>query len=266
LNEDGSHGVLLLEIGNTTIKLARPLGDDAFVLERFASADDALRRLASSGEPVIVAPVGERHSPRILERLNARGNVRVITREALARFVARSYDTPETLGLDRVLNVMGLTADAIVISCGTAITVDARVGGTPVWGAIMPGLATAAEGLNVRVPALPLVDVERPPRMPARTSLDSVANGVLLGAAHAARGLAAALARSTRRSLRHGAVDESSRDDAPLQATLPVILTGGDAQILERLWPAELDAHDELDRPIVDELVLFQGMLKAADG
>jgi type III pantothenate kinase len=174
----------------------------------------------------------------IVARLARRSRTTIITREMLAAFVGTSYDTPETLGIDRVLNLLGTTHDAVVISCGTAITVDARIGGRPVWGAIMPGFATAAEGLQKRIPALPLVDVTREPLLAARTSVDSVTNGVLLGTALGAQGLADELARL-----------------APPSADLPVILTGGDAQILERLWPAESRA------PIVDEMLVFQGMM-----
>jgi pantothenate kinase type III len=229
--------VIFLELGNTTMKLARPLGDDTFMLERFASSDEMLRRIERLDEEIVCAPVGAKRDERLLARLEKRGAT-IITREMLGTFVGTSYDTPETLGIDRVLNLMGLDHDAIVISCGTAITVDARMGGRPVWGAIMAGFATAAQGLHTRIPVLPLVDVSREPRVPARTSLDSVANGVLLGTARAAQGIAAELAFA-----------------APPTTELPVILTGGDAQILERLWPAPA--------PVVDEMLLFAGMARA---
>lgn len=232
--------VLYIELGNTTIKLARALSDDTFMLERFASTDEAMRRVERLDEPIVCAPVGASHSARLAERLRARGAT-IVTRELLAPFVGDTYDTPETLGIDRVLNLLGLSSDAVVISCGTAITVDARIGGRPVWGAIMAGFATAAEGLHARVMVLPLVDVSREPKLPARTSLDSVANGVLLGTARAAQGIAAEL-----------------RLMAPPSADLSIVLTGGDAQILERLWA--VDAQE----PIVDEMLIFQGMAAVA--
>lgn len=230
--------MLLLEIGNTTVKLARPLTDDTFMLERFASAEEVLRRLDNLDEDILCAPVGATLSERLVDRLVDRGAT-IISRAMLAPFVGASYDTPETLGIDRVLNLRGLDHDAIVISCGTAITVDALIGGRPVWGAIMAGFTTAAEGLHERIAVLPLVDATREPRLPARTSHDSVTNGVVLGTARAAQGIAEELAFI-----------------APPTADLPVVLTGGDAQILERIWPASARP------PIVDEMLLFSGMVK----
>jgi len=236
--------VLLLEIGNTTIKLARPLGDDTFMLERFASADELLRRIERLDGDIVCAPVGAPLSGRLVDRLAKRGAT-IVTSATLAGFIGSSYDTPETLGVDRVLNLLGLDHDAVVISCGTAITVDARIGGRPVWGAIMPGFTTAAAGLHHRIPALPLVEITREPRLPARTSVDSVTNGVLIGTARAAQGLADELARAI-----------------PSRPDFPIGLTGGDAQILERLWASATAM------PIVDEMLVFTGMVKsrASDG
>ena len=228
--------MLFLELGNSTIKLARAIDNDTFLLERFASSDGVLKRLTEIDDEIICAPVGEKFRS-VATRLERRSNVRTITRELLLPHVAGTYDTPDTLGIDRVLNVLGMSADGVVVSCGTAITVDARIDGRARWGAIMPGFATAAAGLHARVPSLPLIDIEREPSLPARSSTESVVNGIVLGTARAAFGLA----------------DELRRAIAPSEV-LDVTITGGDAQILERLWPA--DGRD----PIVDEMLIFAGM------
>ena len=231
--------MILIELGNSTIKIARPLSDDTLMLERMATADELLRRVEQLDSEIVCAPVGQKHSDKVVDRLRRRGNATIITREMLTRFIGASYDTPETLGIDRVLNLIGLGKDGVVVSCGTAITVDARIGGRPVWGAILPGFATAAEGLHARVPALPRVDITREPRLPARTSIDSVANGILIATAHGAHAIARELSRS-----------------AGPNVSLPITLTGGDAQIMERLLPPP--------PAVVDELVLFAGMLALA--
>jgi type III pantothenate kinase len=183
---------------------------------------------------VLCAPVGRELSVVLLEMV-APDRVRLITSNDLRAFIGQSYDTPDTLGLDRVLNLLGLGGDGIAISCGTAITVDALANGVPVWGAILPGFRTAATGLHERVPALPQVEPESPTRLPARTSYQSVANGVLLGTALAVRGIADRLAAAAGLS--------SPR----------IILTGGDAEPLRALWQ-----RPEIE---IDDGLLFRGML-----
>ena len=229
--------MILVEIGNTTIKVAREVGAATLMLERFASAHDALGALdALRDDPIVVAPVGRTNSDVVLGALRRRGDTHIITPESLASHVGVSYDTPLTLGIDRVLNLLGLPGDGVVISCGTAITVDACFGGQMRWGAIMPGFATAAEGLYERIPTLPRVDIHHQPRLPARTSVDSVTNGIVLATARAAQAIAGEL------------VANHSRASA-----MQYILTGGDAALLERQWIAPPE-------PIRDELLLFAGM------
>ncbi|MEO5930549.1 MAG: type III pantothenate kinase [Candidatus Kapaibacterium sp.] len=230
----------LLEIGNSTIKLAFPTGP-SFAIERFDPDDaDALaRRCVGLPGPIICALVGSWPTGNPLEYLRDKGiDIRVIERRELDDVVGESYDTPETLGLDRIFNVMGLEGDGVVISCGTAITIDAIAGGKPLWGAILPGFRTAAEGLHRRIPALPVVQLDAITMIPARSSITSVANGVLLGTMYAVRGIAGELAL------------HAFDGDAPR-----VVITGGDAATLQRLWSSE-------PLPEIDEALLFRGMLR----
>lgn len=233
---------ILLEIGNSTIKVAHAAEDGSLRLERFSNLEALLRRCERGDEKIICAPVGAM-SDEILDRLRDTRDVRVLDRSAFNHFVAGSYDTPETLGLDRILNLIGLAGDGIAISCGTAITIDAIASGRPIWGAIMPGFRTAAEGLHARVAALPLVALDEATGLPARSSARSVANGVILGTALAARALAMQL---TARSF-DGAAPR-------------IVVTGGDASILAEHWSVGEAASNA---PEVDELLLFKGMLRS---
>lgn len=227
--------MIFIELGNSTIKLAQDFGGGTLLLERFVSATDLFARIETYDDRIVCAPVGQNHSAQILDILRRRANTFVITPEALIPFVGDTYDTPLTLGLDRALNLLGLSVDGVVISCGTAITVDACISGKPRWGAILQGFSTAAELLHDRIPALPLVDVHTQPSMPARDSVRSVVNGVVLGTARAAQAIATEL------------VEGDSR------GRLSYVLTGGDAQLLERLWTSP-------PAVLVDELLIFAGM------
>lgn len=223
--------MLFLEIGNSTVKSARRLPDDSWAIARHASLEDALAGLAGD-EEILCAAVGEMLAADLRERIGSRRGT-LLDRVMFLPFIGGSYDTPMTLGLDRILNLYALEGDGVVISCGTAITVDAVVGGEPRWGAILPGLTTSADSLHARIPVLPHVTVADRPRLPARTSRDSVTNGVLLAAALAARELA--------RRLCDG-------------ASLPITLTGGDADVMRDL----LDGEGR-----VDPALEFRGMLRA---
>ncbi|MCE7934283.1 MAG: type III pantothenate kinase [Chlorobi bacterium CHB2] len=229
---------LFVEIGNSTIKCVEDLNARIPEVLRFREVAEFLERFQPTPDrPVVCAPIGEELSKQAMPHLQAFPQLRVVARQDLASFVGSSYDTPETLGLDRVLNLFGMRKDGIVVSCGTAITIDAIHGGRPYWGAIMPGFRTSTEGLHQRVPLLPVIDPDQPPEYPARTSIGSVTNGIVAGTAYGAAGIVG--------TLNHRLFGGSSK----------VILTGGDALLMRRLW--ESWAHVE-----VDEVLLFRGMRK----
>lgn len=232
-----------LEIGNSTLKLAHDAGNGALAVERFADRGVLARRLDEADDAVVFVAVGEPLAAALRADLARRAAAREITRGDVAEFVGDTYDTPLTLGLDRALNLIGLGTDALVVSCGTAITIDALVGGRPAWGAIMPGFATAAEGLHARIAALPRVGIDEATGLPARTSDRSVANGVLLATAWGARAIAMELAR---------AMGSRTR--------LRTVLTGGDAAVMARLWSGGGET------PVVDDALLFRGMRAVASG
>lgn len=227
-----------LEIGNSTIKVGCTGADGGLQLQRFDRRETFDAWAIASGAPLVVAPVGERLSGLVVPFLREHAEVRVLERGDVASFVDGSYDTPETLGLDRALNLLGMSGDGVVISCGTAITVDALYDGRPVWGAILPGFRTAAEGLHARIPVLPLVALDAVPHLPARTTDDSLANGILDGTAYAALGLARALATSL-----------------GLSAYSSIVCTGGEAGLVARLAPGS----------VVDDVLLIRGMMRVVE-
>ena len=230
-----------LEVGNSTFKLAQRRSDETFRIERFSEASHLLEKLSSFSDHVTVAPVAGERAAHLLPLLSG-FNPNVLDNQDFNFFIDNSYDTPHTLGLDRILNLFALEEDAVVISCGTAITIDALSQGSPYWGAILPGFNTAGKGLVAGAPALPEVAVTDLDGLPARTSRGSVANGIYIGTAFAVRGIAAYLAQAV------GLSDKA-----------PIVLTGGDARLLAELW------GDEPYVTVVPDL-LFQGMYRFRPG
>jgi type III pantothenate kinase len=129
---------------------------------------------------------------------------------------------PETAGADRALAVAAAIRLApagrpgVVISCGTAITVE-RISKRGIWqgGAIAPGLSVTAGALHRRTAQLPLVSFEEAPPHWGTSTRPAVEAGVYWGTVGAVREL---LLRQT----------------ADLGNDAWVIWTGGDAPMLAR--------------------------------
>lgn len=136
-----------------------------------------------------------------------------------------AYDTPETLGADRIAAMAGLVArrglcDALVIDAGTAITYDfLSAQGLLLGGAITPGLDMRYQALHEHTAHLPLCHAgEATQTMPTSTR-QAIASGVLQGARAEARHFAALALHKNPHSV--------------------VALTGGDCNLFE--MSAEID-------------------------
>jgi type III pantothenate kinase len=150
----------------------------------------------------------------------------------------------ETGGADRALAVLAALGQmpagspGLVVSCGTAITIE-RVTASGVWqgGVIAPGLFLGARALHLLTAQLPLIQPDASAPFWGRGTLDSLAAGIFWGTIGAVRELIA-------------------RQTFPEGPPPWVVWTGGDAS---RLAPAiSGDAA-----VIIPDLVL-RGLVQAA--
>lgn len=123
------------------------------------------------------------------------------------------------LGVTAAISLMPPGRAGLVVSCGTAITVE-RITAQGVWqgGAIAPGLVTTARALHLMTAQVPALDVRRlDPHMPpapwGRSTMGSLEAGIFWGTVGALRELIA-------------------RQSDDLGPDLGVIWTGGDAHLL----------------------------------
>jgi type III pantothenate kinase len=129
---------------------------------------------------------------------------------------------PETAGADRALAAaaaIGLAPagrPGLVISCGTAITVE-RISKQGIWqgGAIAPGLGMTARALNNQTAQLPLVELHQAPPHWGASTRPAIEAGIFWGTVGAVREL----------------VDLQTAD---LGNDRWMIWTGGDAALLAR--------------------------------
>jgi type III pantothenate kinase len=110
--------------------------------------------------------------------------------------ISHSYEPPSALGTDRLLaaaaaaEIYGLPC--IVCSFGTATTIDAvNSEGNFLGGTISPGMKTMADALHLRASKLPKVEIEKPERVIANTTVGSTRSGIFYGCLGMVEGLIA---------------------------------------------------------------------------
>ena len=134
--------------------------------------------------------------------------------------IRNDYQTPETLGLDRLAAAVGANylfpkKDLLVIDAGTAITFDlVKSNGTFAGGNISPGLSSRFKALHEFTRQLPLLDASEEPPEIGQTTHDAIRAGVIGGLTFEI----------------DGTIDYLRQRHPGLE----VVLTGGDARYFER--------------------------------
>lgn len=215
--------VLVVDIGNSGAKVGAVRGEDVAGPVRLPRADgQAVREFAGpllKGQAALIAVCGSdpgkvRDLAWEVQRLKLGQAVAV---EANHPGVPRpKVSQPERAGMDRRVQALAASTlahgPAVVVSCGSAITVDlADAEGALLGGAILPGLTLGMKALAAGTALLPEVDLKGPVAMPARDTESAIRTGLVLGAAGAIERLLA---------------------EAGALAQAPLFLTGADAPYL----------------------------------
>lgn len=226
--------LLTLDVGNTTIDACLFRGSECKHIGRIPHGE--VDKLKGNYDTVAVVSVKPSLSPE-LERVFGK-RLRILSLSDIPLDI--DYETPETLGLDRVLFAYGVrefySEDAVLLMVGTALVVDLMLKGRFLGGFITIGpklkmgcLAEKAEGLRE-------VELRR---------MD-----LLLG-------------KNTEECVREGVLQESisfvertaSRWEEKFKRKLPVYVTGGDGKLFEDLGLYDpLILHRALHRIIINEL------------
>jgi len=127
------------------------------------------------------------------------------------------YETPETLGTDRIAAVAGAYssfpgAKILVIDSGTAITFDFLSGESFKGGNISPGLNMRFKALNKFTGKLPLINPSPDYTFPGRNTADAITAGVITGVIYE--------------------INEYIRTFMKNHSDARVILTGGDGEFI----------------------------------
>jgi type III pantothenate kinase len=243
---------LLVDIGNTRTKWVLSENNDFLtnvnsILNEDIERSD-LAKLAVDVAHVLVANVAGKVMERRLQALlkHCSATIHFVQSTDASCGIANLYEQPNRLGVDRWLSIIAAyelcKTSCLVVNAGTAVTIDALVvsaqdyTGQFIGGVIAPGLHLMQLVLNTHTAQLPKVDGELEP-FPKNTH-DAIHTGCMYAVL--------------------GAIQFQWQQLYDLVKTAPQLcISGGDAQIIFKNLPANLDKHSI----IVDNLVL-RGLMR----
>ena len=214
---------LIIDVGNTLLKLA-VFDKNGFVSKKsclVSEFEDTLTIISSNYPDIsncIVSSVGI-FSKKQLKALQEKYAVIALTHETKIPF-HNEYATPTTLGVDRIALISAAAIqypdeNVLVIDAGSCVTFDFLTEENKyLGGAIAPGLQMRYKAVNTFTASLPLLETEAPENFIGNTTEQSLHSGIFQGMIFEIEGFIKAY-----------------REKYP---HLTVILTGGDAQLLQK--------------------------------
>lgn len=252
--------ILDLDIGNTLTKWRLKSSKTNLIEDRGAIWTRA--RWENSQEipdfkqlkVIRISNVGGKDIIAVVERLAKRTRVPVHVARSTNKFagVRNGYSEPAKLGIDRWLGILAAytaLGGCYAVDCGSAITLDViKQDGEHLGGYIAPGVRLMRESLKLGTSNVS-VDLDTNTSgliYPGKTTKEAVSHGIYLSAL--------------------GHIEMAFKQSRELlDEDLPVILTGGDAELVAKslscskyIWPDMVYAGLELMFPVTPEEKLGQ--------
>jgi type III pantothenate kinase len=179
---------LIVDIGNSSTKLAVYEGREKLSVSRIneLSCEELDKELSGFMIKRAIVSSVKKLPPFISDLFFANFPfVHVLSYKSRLPFKIK-YETPETLGSDRIAAVAGAFnlfhgAEILVIDAGTAITFDFLSAGIYKGGNISPGLTMRFKALNKYTGNLPLISSINEFTFPGRNTTDAILAGVITG-------------------------------------------------------------------------------------
>lgn len=179
---------LIIDIGNTRIKYAILVSGK--VKEKRYCAEVELESLLGSLKEkvsrVMLSSVKELDKD-VIERLEKNYPQLHILTSNLKMPFENSYETPQTIGADRLALTAGAmymfpASDVLIVDIGTCMTFD-FIDSSSVYhgGAISPGLQMRFKALNEFTGKLPLIELQEPKNLIGKSTEESIRSGVVNG-------------------------------------------------------------------------------------
>ena len=180
---------LVVDIGNSLVKVAIVDGDNVAVTHRFSSIEEidvvGLRRDYPTLQKAIVASSGVDTAP-IASVLRCAG-LKVLEMTSTTPVpIGNDYLSPQTLGVDRLAAAVGVVKcmgyeDCLIVDFGTAITIDLVEGGVFRGGNISPGVRSRFRALHDYTQRLPECEPTDEILCLGRTTRQAIEQGVMQG-------------------------------------------------------------------------------------
>ena len=225
---------LAIDIGNSRTKLGFFVGDDLVekrTLEHWTPKEIIELATNQAVENVILSNVANRVSTQLVQYL-ATNYFFIELNENTALPIANNYQTPQTLGKDRLAAVVGAyqlypKTNCLVVDAGTCITFDVLTAdGIYLGGNIAPGINMRLEAMHQFTANLPKVEKKTSKYWLGRTTEEALVNGGIMGVSLELEGMI----RLCREKL----------------GEINVILTGGDAEFLAKTLKSKIFVNQNL--------------------
>lgn len=216
--------ILDLDLGNTRLKWRLSLGGGDYREGAVANSAGGLERLALEGKPDrvrIASVVNAEHRAEVVRFCRTRWQVRaeVASVQESCAGVQQGYADSSRLGVDRWLAFVAAfqlaPGGCVVVSCGTAVTVDlVTATGQHLGGYIVPGLQTMRTALFAGTSAVKLDKLVAPESLaPGTDTSSAVSRGLVL--------------------MIRGLVDSAIAELAGQAGTPHVWVSGGDGELIK---------------------------------
>ncbi len=223
---------LIIDVGNTFVKLAVFEGDNivckkSIELKFILKHIDLLKKEYKSIKKAIISSVGKLKTADV-DYIKKSFDLVHLDSETKLPFI-NCYETPKTLGLDRIALVCAAIqqfpkSNVLVIDAGTCITYDfVTSNNNYLGGAISPGVRMRYQSLHNLTANLPLLESEIPKSIIGNSTNNSIHSGVIFGILNEIDGVICQY-------------KEKYKD-------LTVILTGGDANFLSKQLKSSIFAN-----------------------
>lgn len=221
---------LVVDYGNSSAKVGIFKDDELVKKYVFTSAATLRDFMAQTAADHVIVSSVNTDAAEVCSWSNARRHY--ILNHHLPLPVRNGYDTPETLGVDRLASICGAWhlypgQASLVIDAGTCITYDV-VDATGLYrgGAIAPGMTMRFRAMHEFTARLPLAEAREEVGLIGRSTQTCLQSGVIFGVVAEMEGF---IARYTEKF-----------------ESLRVFLCGGDARFFENKLKASIFAIPEL--------------------
>jgi len=236
--------LLAVDIGNTNIscaifKGARVLASWKIALNDYSRFILSKKILHKNIHAALIVSVVPEFSQRLIKDIYQLSKIkaRLIDKD-IRLFIKTVYRQPKQLGSDRLVNAYAAgkiyKTPVIIISCGTAITIDAvSIDNIHLGGFIMPGLKLCLTALNLATAQLPAIALKSPTGSLGKDTKSSILNGVVLGASASISVLIKTIS-------------------SKMRGKVTLIGTGGDIRLIKKFSP---------EIKIIDPLLTLKGIV-----